>query len=242
MPQPYAAGTKARGFCDRCGFNYRLHTLKSEVIDTRVTGLLVCEECWDPDQPQLQLGRFPVSDPQALRNPRPAGLAGGRIVSGTLSYDFADGADGFVAENGSLATPSGSVVLSMSVSGSPALLSNSSTSIDTSLYRYVRMRVRFQTLIASPVQRYRFSWRRQGEVSDEVAIEASDVDLFVNGDQFHDLVWDTRDDNNINGVTSPWTGTVEIVRFQFLGNDPDSTSSVEVDWIRFEPGYLGQGS
>lgn len=35
------------------------------------TGLLVCEECWDPDQPQNHLGRNPVNDPQALRNPRP---------------------------------------------------------------------------------------------------------------------------------------------------------------------------
>jgi hypothetical protein len=31
---------------------------------------MVCPECWDPDQPQLMLGTFPVDDPQALRNPR----------------------------------------------------------------------------------------------------------------------------------------------------------------------------
>lgn len=30
----------------------------------------MCPECWDPDQPQLQLGMFPVDDPQAVRNPR----------------------------------------------------------------------------------------------------------------------------------------------------------------------------
>jgi len=35
------------------------------------TGLLVCQECWDPDHPQNHLGREPVNDPQALRNPRP---------------------------------------------------------------------------------------------------------------------------------------------------------------------------
>ena len=33
--------------------------------------MLVCKECWEPDQPQLQLGMYPVDDPQALRNPRP---------------------------------------------------------------------------------------------------------------------------------------------------------------------------
>jgi hypothetical protein len=32
--------------------------------------LLVCQQCWDPDHPQLMLGTFPVDDPQAVRNPR----------------------------------------------------------------------------------------------------------------------------------------------------------------------------
>jgi len=32
---------------------------------------MVCPTCWDPDHPQLQLGMYPVEDPQALRNPRP---------------------------------------------------------------------------------------------------------------------------------------------------------------------------
>jgi len=31
---------------------------------------MVCDTCWDPDQPQLQLGMYPVDDPQAVRNPR----------------------------------------------------------------------------------------------------------------------------------------------------------------------------
>ncbi len=30
----------------------------------------MCPQCWDPDQPQLQLGMYPVDDPQAVRNPR----------------------------------------------------------------------------------------------------------------------------------------------------------------------------
>ena len=28
-------------------------------------------ECWEPDHPQLQLGLYPVNDPQAVREPRP---------------------------------------------------------------------------------------------------------------------------------------------------------------------------
>jgi len=31
----------------------------------------VCPECWEPDHPQLQLGLYPVNDPQAVREPRP---------------------------------------------------------------------------------------------------------------------------------------------------------------------------
>jgi len=35
------------------------------------THIKACPECWNPDQPQNRLGEFPVSDPQAIRNPRP---------------------------------------------------------------------------------------------------------------------------------------------------------------------------
>jgi len=42
-----------------------------EVIKTKLYQLKVCPECWDPDQPQLQLGMYPVDDPQAVRQPRP---------------------------------------------------------------------------------------------------------------------------------------------------------------------------
>ena len=79
----YAQGKKAFGFCDRCGFRYPLHILKQEVINLNRTNLLVCPECWDPDNPQNQLGRYHFSDPQALRNPRPPlGLDESRSLSG----------------------------------------------------------------------------------------------------------------------------------------------------------------
>jgi hypothetical protein len=41
------------------------------VIKTKNVNILVCPECWEPDQPQLSLGLYPVNDPQAVRNPRP---------------------------------------------------------------------------------------------------------------------------------------------------------------------------
>ena len=56
--------------CDRCGFQFKLTALKKEVLKTKLYNLLVCPTCWDPDQPQLQLGMYPVDDPQAVRNPR----------------------------------------------------------------------------------------------------------------------------------------------------------------------------
>ena len=56
--------------CDRCGQQFKLKQLKTEIIKQRKYELLVCHECFDPDHPQLMLGTFPVSAPQALRNPR----------------------------------------------------------------------------------------------------------------------------------------------------------------------------
>lgn len=70
MGNRFASGKKAIAMCDRCGQQFKLKTLKEEVIKTKRYNLLVCEECWDPDHPQLQLGMYPVDDPQALRNPR----------------------------------------------------------------------------------------------------------------------------------------------------------------------------
>jgi hypothetical protein len=70
MGNRFASGKKAIAMCDRCGQQYKLKQLKTEIIKQRKYQLLVCPECWDPDQPQLMLGTFPVDDPQALRNPR----------------------------------------------------------------------------------------------------------------------------------------------------------------------------
>ena len=70
MGNRYASGKIAIAECDRCGQQYKLKALRTEIIKQRQYQLLVCPECWDPDQPQLMLGTFPVDDPQALRNPR----------------------------------------------------------------------------------------------------------------------------------------------------------------------------
>ena len=64
------------------------------VIKTKNVNILVCPTCWEPDQPQLQLGMYPVSDPQAVRDPRPD----------SPSY-YQSGLDGIQAEAGTGVSP-----------------------------------------------------------------------------------------------------------------------------------------
>ena len=71
MGNRFASGKNSIAMCDRCGFQFKLTSLRKEVLKTKIYNLLVCPECWDPDQPQLQLGMYPVDDPQGLRDPRP---------------------------------------------------------------------------------------------------------------------------------------------------------------------------
>lgn len=71
MSNRFASGKIAIAECDRCGFQYKLKQLRNLVINGKTTNIKACPECWELDQPQLHLGEFPVSDPQAIRNPRP---------------------------------------------------------------------------------------------------------------------------------------------------------------------------
>ena len=70
MGNRFASGKNSIAMCDRCGARFKLTELRKEIIKTKTYNLLVCGSCWDPDQPQLQLGMYPVDDPQAVRNPR----------------------------------------------------------------------------------------------------------------------------------------------------------------------------
>ena len=71
MPSKFASGKFAIAQCDRCNFRFKLKQLRNLIIKTKNVNILVCPECWEPDQPQLSLGLYPVNDPQAVRNPRP---------------------------------------------------------------------------------------------------------------------------------------------------------------------------
>jgi len=70
MGNRFASAKNSIAMCDRCGFQFKLTSLRKEVVKTKTYNTLVCPDCWDPDQPQLQLGMYPVDDPQAVRNPR----------------------------------------------------------------------------------------------------------------------------------------------------------------------------
>jgi hypothetical protein len=70
MGNRYASNKIAVAMCDRCGFRFRLRELRELIVKTKRNNMLVCSSCWEPDQPQLQLGMYPVDDPQAIRNPR----------------------------------------------------------------------------------------------------------------------------------------------------------------------------
>ena len=70
MGNRFASGSRSIAMCDRCGFQFKLTNLRKEIVKTKTFNTLVCPDCFDPDQPQLQLGMYPVDDPQAVRNPR----------------------------------------------------------------------------------------------------------------------------------------------------------------------------
>lgn len=86
MGNRYASNKIAFGFCDRCGFRSLLREMRELTIKTKKVNIMVCQECYEPDQPQLQLGMYPVDDPQALRNPRPDNtyLQSGNLANGSL--------------------------------------------------------------------------------------------------------------------------------------------------------------
>jgi hypothetical protein len=71
MPSRFASGKYAIAECDRCAGRYMLKELRKQVVKTKLYNIKVCPSCWDPDQPQLSLGLYPVNDPQAVREPRP---------------------------------------------------------------------------------------------------------------------------------------------------------------------------
>jgi hypothetical protein len=97
MPSKYASGKNSIAECDRCAFRFPLKILKTLTIKTKNVKIKVCPTCYEPDQPQLSLGMYPVSDPQAVREPRPdlsywqSGLTGLQTAYNAGTGELQDG-------------------------------------------------------------------------------------------------------------------------------------------------------
>ena len=210
MGGPFAAGKKAIGYCDRCGFQYLLSELRSEVINLEETDIKACPECWDPDNPQTQLGRYYFTDPQALRNPRPTGGTAGRDLPAAIRWDFSTGTaltsptriDGWYASNGIVTWNSSSETLNLvsnpdkSSAGDPWLnqgYNGTSTapvplSVDSSVYKYVVsvFKVnRFSDI--EPDDRYKYDfqgdlfWNKDTTTIGRVDVSSVSIDRSGNG-------------------------------------------------------------
>lgn len=120
MPTKYASGKHSIAECDRCGFRYKLKELRKLTIKTKQVSIKVCKTCWEQDHPQLQLGMYPVNDPQAVREPRKdlSYFQSGVLVDGAIGegsritqwgwnpVGFGNGGDAGLAVNDLLATGS----------------------------------------------------------------------------------------------------------------------------------------
>ena len=97
MGNRFSSGRFSIAECDRCGQRYMLKELKKLVIKTKQVTIKVCPTCWEPDQPQLQLGMYPVDDPQAVREPRrdnsyiQSGYSGLQVLANTSPVLLSDG-------------------------------------------------------------------------------------------------------------------------------------------------------
>ena len=67
----FATGKHALGICDRCGFSFKLNSLRFQHVDGWLTKIKVCYSCLDVDNPQWQLRLLDLTDNEALRDPRP---------------------------------------------------------------------------------------------------------------------------------------------------------------------------
>lgn len=71
MSNRFSTGKYALAECDVCGFQYKLTQLKSMTTDHQPNNIFACPDCWNAEHPQNDLGKYPVHDPQAIRNARP---------------------------------------------------------------------------------------------------------------------------------------------------------------------------
>ena len=256
MGRPFASDRIARALCGRCGFQYPLKKLRPEVVDLNKTRLLVCPTCWDPDQPQLQLGRWPVDDPQALRNPRPDTGSSTSRDGLNDTYDF----------------PTQEEIDTWSwINYDSAVLGNSATLIGpTSAGAFPNDRMRFTTNehhfgnlgdISTSVQNvlvirakmdvmasYGVSWFGEVELlttapyplpSPDFTVYAPEPIWNSMGDKSVDIVWDMRDAVGADPSGFNWmdidAGLSEVTITLFKVTEvPTTKQKMTIDYVSFE--------
>jgi len=264
MSQPFAAGKHAFGFCDRCGFRYDLKELKSEVIDLNPTGYLVCPECWDPDNPQYQLGREPISGPEALENPRPdTAMQASRWGEGGSYeknvWDFRESVEDWRSSNISPTSlnavvwneDSQTISVTQAQSGymtidfyKTAAGVGSYTSFDSSDFKVIRMRIKLASSNKN-LGNLTPPWSgNAGRLYWSTATSASDNPFTGSNDyQTHNSEPDWDESMGDRFVTmkwdmkghSYWTGNITAFRIYLYSNtDSSNYKSYEIDSIRVE--------
>lgn len=243
MGQAFASGKHAFGFCDRCGFRYALHKLQTEVVNLTPTNIRVCPSCFDPDQPQNQLGRYEFNDPQALRNPRPPlGLAASRYGN-SVRFDFLTGLDGWIADHATAvwqsaeqnvrmaSTEEDPKFLSLDIGESSFLASGSVSPLRD--YKYARCLmsvVQFADERNTGDWEGQFFWQRDDEdpmFSEGRSMSIPRPDFESMGNNKHLLTWDLRDH-------AEWSGTITAVRFDFFEDQIPGNYIIDIDYVRFE--------
>jgi len=248
----WASEKNAIGLCDRCGFRYPLRKLRKEMDNLVRQNLRVCPECWDEDHPQSRLGRKDMTDAQALRDPRPQGSKGGRILPGDFVWDFVDPSVMYLQLFSTIIGGNFSDGVSFSISGGGIDRSDPVAGIQ---------RVNFSSSIANAFQfsnldevgadadalrfvsiRYRYIYVPPGAVP-QLKLIYSVGGPYVDGESktplpkgmggFDEVAWD------MEGVAG-WTGGLTNVEFQFFSWLPAGvTAVVEVERFKLEAGTRG---
>lgn len=207
MAKSFASDRYALGICDRCGFTYKLRQLRKETVNLVQINILVCDECWDADHPQNQIGRIDYSDPQALRNPR---IDTGETAStdgNDLRYDYDTGVEGWVAGGSDTLVWSGdnpgTILLTTGASDGHI---HKAVTLTASTYNTVRVRVDIINEVLESDWIGRFAWKRttDSNITDQT-IDIGRPMLSQMGDPYHLLSWDVAGD-------SKWNGTIEAIR------------------------------
>ena len=227
MAGPYAAGRKALGICDRCGFTYRLLELRKETVNRILTDTKVCPACFDTDHPQLGLGRLRINDPQALLDPRTDSGEEASKYGTSIRFEFDTDEEDFVGTNCTFLNTGNKSALLTATSNDPQIEreegTSSAISVDASIYTQVTML--FRTIV-SGTWSGELWWQRTTEASwstdRRLIIPYSHVPNMGSADTV--VKWD------LFGVAN-WDGTVDGVRiFPY----EESGTSIEIDYIRFE--------